>query len=219
VGLSAPLTRMIPPQATSGLVGPGAQRETARNITTSIPIQEKDKGPDEGDILNCAVSWTRDLMWMLHLKLQQQEDLAKVIADLGGTFPFKETEDERWIHTELMEVMAKNDGSKFHSDGIHKTPRAVYETTTASKELTANNELAKSIANSPTNSERSLPSSQQPIKVRKASTVSTYLFKLMKKDTEIIEAASNGDTARVAKLIGRGADVNTRDRWGVSHLF
>lgn len=113
-GLSAPPTGMSPPQATSGLAGPGARRATAGNITTGIPIEEKDKGPNKGDILNGAVSWTRDLMWMLHLKLQQQEDLAQMIHDLGGTFPFEETEDERRMHTELMDAMLKNDGTKFH---------------------------------------------------------------------------------------------------------
>jgi len=113
-GLSQPPTGMSPPQATSGLAGPGARRATAGNITTGIPIEEKDKGPNKGDILNGAVSWTRDLMWMLHLKLQQQEDLANIIAELGGTFPFEETEDERRMRTELMDSMVKNDGGKFH---------------------------------------------------------------------------------------------------------
>lgn len=112
-GLSHPPSGMSPPQATSGLAGPGARRATAGNITTGIPIEEKDKGPNKGDILNGAVSWTRDLMWMLHLKLQQQEDLANMITELGGTFPFEETEDERRMHTELMDSMFKNDGNKF----------------------------------------------------------------------------------------------------------
>jgi hypothetical protein len=112
-GLSAPPNEMSPPRATSGLAGPGARRATAGNITTGIPIEEKDKGPNKGDILNGAVSWTRDLMWMLHLKLQQQEDLANLITELGGTFPFEPTEDERRMHTELMDAMIKNDGSNF----------------------------------------------------------------------------------------------------------
>ena len=112
-GLSQPPTGMSPPQATSGLAGPGARRATAGNITTGIPIEEKDKGPNKGDILNGAVSWTRDLMWMLHLKLQQQEDLANLIADLGGTFPFEQTEDEKRMHTELMDAMLKNNGENF----------------------------------------------------------------------------------------------------------
>lgn len=111
-GLSGP--GMSPPAATSGLAGPGARRATAGNITTGIPIEEKDKGPNKGDILNGAVSWTRDLMWMLHTKLQQQEELAQILADKGVPFPFEETEDERRMHTELMDAMFKNDGSKFH---------------------------------------------------------------------------------------------------------
>lgn len=112
-GLSAPPNDMSPPRATSGLAGPGARRATAGNITTGIPIEEKDKGPNKGDILNGAVSWTRDLMWMLHLKLQQQEDLANLVTELGGTFPFEQTEDEKRMHTELMDSMIKNDGSNF----------------------------------------------------------------------------------------------------------
>jgi hypothetical protein len=56
-------------------------------------------------------------------------------------------------------------------------------------------------------------------KTKTASTRSTMLYKLLKRDTEIIEAASDGDIARVAKLISRGANVNIRDRWGVSCLF
>ena len=85
-GISQPPTGMSPPQATSGLAGPGARRATAGNITTGIPIEEKDKGPNKGDILNGAVSWTRDLMWMLHLKLQQQEDLATSLQILVEAF-------------------------------------------------------------------------------------------------------------------------------------
>ena len=112
-GLSHPPSGISPPQATSGLAGPGARRATAGNITTGIPIEEKDKGPNKGDILNGAVSWTRDLMWMLHLKLQQQEDLANIIAELGGTFPFEQTEDEKRMHTELMDAMLKNQGDDF----------------------------------------------------------------------------------------------------------
>ncbi|KAA8566810.1 hypothetical protein EYC84_009909 [Monilinia fructicola] len=86
-----PANGMSPPQATSGLAGPGARRATGA-ITTGLPIEEKDKGPNKGDILNGAVSWTRDLMWMSHLQAQQMEDLANYIAELGGTWPFEKTE-------------------------------------------------------------------------------------------------------------------------------
>ncbi|KAG4025127.1 hypothetical protein MFRU_066g00300 [Monilinia fructicola] len=107
-----PANGMSPPQATSGLAGPGARRATGA-ITTGLPIEEKDKGPNKGDILNGAVSWTRDLMWMSHLQAQQMEDLANYIAELGGTWPFEKTEDEKRMHTELMDAMAKNGEATF----------------------------------------------------------------------------------------------------------
>lgn len=102
-----------PPQATSGLAGPGARRATAGNITTGIPVEEKDKGPNKGDILNGAVSWTRDLMWMLNLKIQQQEELASLIESLGGEYPFTTTEDEARMQSELVDAVNKNEVSNF----------------------------------------------------------------------------------------------------------
>ncbi|KAL2129993.1 hypothetical protein VTI74DRAFT_7037 [Chaetomium olivicolor] len=101
-----------PSQATSSLAGPGARRAavgSAGNITTGLPVEEKDKGPNKGDILNGAVSWTRDLMWMLHLKIQQQEELVNAIIESGGTVPFAFSDDERRMQSELMDAMAKID--------------------------------------------------------------------------------------------------------------
>lgn len=103
-----------PSQATSALAGPGARRAaggSAGNITTGLPLEEKDKGPNKGDILNGAVSWTRDLMWMLHLKIQQQEELVNALYERGGQLPFEITDDERRMQTELMEAMARQDES------------------------------------------------------------------------------------------------------------
>lgn len=111
-------TSMSPPQATSGLAGPGAKRASG-SITTGLPIEDKDKGPNKGDILNGAVSWTRDLMWMLYLKLQQQEELANQIHELGGIYPFEQTEDERRMQTELMDAISKNGEGNF---GYSRTP-------------------------------------------------------------------------------------------------
>jgi hypothetical protein len=115
--LSPTLSGMAKPsQATSGLAGPGARRATggaAGNITTGLPVEEKDKGPNKGDILNGAVGWTRDLMWMLHLKLQQQDELANYIAELGGTFPFQITEDERRMQSELEGALSRNSTEQF----------------------------------------------------------------------------------------------------------
>lgn len=42
--------------------------------------------------------------------------------------------------------------------------------------------------------------------------------KLFKNDTDIIEAASDGQLERVAKLISIGMDVNAREKWGWSAL-
>ncbi|KAI0136273.1 bHLH family transcription factor [Xylariales sp. AK1849] len=114
--LSPSLTGISQPgQATSGLAGPGAKRATgAGNITTGLPIEEKDKGPNKGDILNGAVSWTRDLMWMLHLKLQQHEEMINYIADLGGHVPFELTDEEKRMQTELMETITKNGPHSFN---------------------------------------------------------------------------------------------------------
>ncbi|KAF4122623.1 Helix-loop-helix DNA-binding domain [Geosmithia morbida] len=114
--LSPTLTGMsTPSQATSGLAGPGARRAAgaAGNITTGLPVEDKDKGPNKGDILNGAVSWTRDLMWMLHIKLQQQEELMNSLAEAGQPFPFEFTDDERRMQSELIEAMSKNDGGSF----------------------------------------------------------------------------------------------------------
>ena len=106
-------TGMSPPQATSLLAGGGRRATGAGNITMGIPIEEKDKGPNKGDILNGSVGWTRDLMWALHVKLQQEAELAELITSLGGTFPFQETEDEKRMRTELMDAMEKNDPNSF----------------------------------------------------------------------------------------------------------
>jgi hypothetical protein len=203
--LSALPTGMSPHQATSSLAGLRAHRATASNIITSTLVKEKCHGPNKEDILNSAVSWTRELMWMLHLKLQQQENL---IADLGGTFPFEEPEDERRMYTELVDAMVKNDESTFHSKVFSRIPRSVYA-------IRANKEFENRLdeALSRTMGENS------GAKTKTASTISTMLYTLLEKNTEIIKAASDGDIGRVAKLISRGANVNARDRWGVSYLF
>ena len=116
-------TGMSPPQATSLLAGGGRRATGAGNITMGIPIEEKDKGPNKGDILNGSVGWTRDLMWALYVKYQQEHELADLIAQLGGTFPFTETEDEKRMRTELIDAMEKNDARTFeytrgHGSGL-----------------------------------------------------------------------------------------------------
>ncbi|KAK3941876.1 microphthalmia-associated transcription factor [Diplogelasinospora grovesii] len=121
-----------PTQATSTLAGPGARRATgttAGTITTGLPIEDKDKGPNKGDILNGAVGWTRDLMWALFLKISQHEELTNALLELGGTVPFELTDDERRMQTELMEAMARNE------DGHSKGPSAFSYSRTAGSGL------------------------------------------------------------------------------------
>ncbi|KAI9716450.1 MAG: hypothetical protein M1812_005345 [Candelaria pacifica] len=101
-----------PPQATSLLAG-GNGRRAAGNITTGIPMEEKDKAPNKGDILNGAVAWTRDLMWALHVKIQQESELAEIITSLGGTFPYEQTEEDKRMRTEILDAIAKNNPESF----------------------------------------------------------------------------------------------------------
>ncbi|KAL8705892.1 MAG: hypothetical protein Q9201_001040 [Fulgogasparrea decipioides] len=106
-------TGRSPPQATSLLAGGGRRATTAGNISIGIPLEEKNQGPNKGDILNGAVSWTRDLMWALHVKMQQESELAELITSLGGKWPFEPTEDEKRMRTELLNAMADNNPSSF----------------------------------------------------------------------------------------------------------
>ncbi|PLB43971.1 putative HLH transcription factor [Aspergillus steynii IBT 23096] len=102
-----------PNAATSLLAGGNGRRATAGNITMGLPIEEKEKGPNKGDILNGAVGWMRDLMWALHVKHQQEAELAELISSLGGTWPFEQTEEEKRMRTEILDALEKNDPSSF----------------------------------------------------------------------------------------------------------
>ncbi|KAH6854419.1 hypothetical protein B0I37DRAFT_30151 [Chaetomium sp. MPI-CAGE-AT-0009] len=130
-----------PSQATSALAGPGARRAaggSAGNITTGLPVDDKDKGPNKGDILNGAVSWTRDLMWMLHLKIQQQEELINALYERGGQLPFEITDDERRMQTELLEAMARNDDGISYSRTAGSGLRVPHHTDYKGEPLSAN---------------------------------------------------------------------------------
>ena len=124
-------TGRSPEQATSLLAGGGRRAASAGSISLGIPPEEKDKGPNKGDILNGAVSWTRDLMWALHLKIQQEAELAEQIAELGGTFPFQQTEDEKRMRTELLKAMSDNANEDFSYTRRHGTGLRVPDHTNA----------------------------------------------------------------------------------------
>lgn len=103
-----------PNPATSLLAGANGRRATAGNITMGLPIEDKEKGPNKGDILNGSVSWMRDLMWSLHVKLQQESELAELISSLGGTWPFEQTEEEKRMRSEILDALEHNDPSSFN---------------------------------------------------------------------------------------------------------
>ncbi|KAF1953282.1 hypothetical protein CC80DRAFT_144299 [Byssothecium circinans] len=104
---------MSPPQATSLLAG-GTGRRAAGNITQGLPIEDKDKGPNKGDILNGAVSWTRDLMWFLDKVLASNDEMAARLRQLtGDEWPAEPSEEERRMKTELMDAMEKNGFGNF----------------------------------------------------------------------------------------------------------
>jgi len=100
---------MSPPAATSLLAGPSGRRATtAGNITQGLPLEDKDKGPNKGDILNGSVAWTRDMMWYMHLKLRREQELKELVQSLGGVWPYTETEEERRMNSEICEVLNKH---------------------------------------------------------------------------------------------------------------
>ncbi len=109
-------TSISPPNAATSLLAGAAGRRaasTAGNITLGLPIEEKEKGPNKGDILNGSVSWTRDLMWALYTKYMQEDELQVRLRQLNVEWPFECTEDERRMRSELIDAFEKNDPSSF----------------------------------------------------------------------------------------------------------
>ena len=70
--------------------------------------ESAEHGPSKGDILNETVNWTRDLMWALYGKIQQQYEAKEYIDTLGGTWPFESTEDERRLQNEVIDAFDAN---------------------------------------------------------------------------------------------------------------
>lgn len=127
--------------ATSLLAG-GTGRRAAGNITMGLPIEEKEKGPNKGDILNGAVGWTRDLMWALHVKMQQEAELAELISSLGGQWPFEQTEEEKRMRTEIVDALEKNDPGSFHYSRAPGTGLRVPKHTNITGDVSSNGALS-----------------------------------------------------------------------------
>jgi hypothetical protein len=118
-----------PPQATSLLAGPNGRRATAGNITQGLPQEEKEKGPNKGDILNGAVAWMRDLMWMLYLKEQQQAEILQQLERLGGSWHHEPTDEEQRMMSELQYAVNRNGTDNFSYSRGHGTGLRVPEFT------------------------------------------------------------------------------------------
>ena len=128
-------TGMSPPQATSLLAG-GGRRATSGSISLGIPPEEKDKGPNKGDILNGSVSWTRDLMWALYQKYQQEDELAETLTSLGQPWPFQLSEEDKRMRTELLAAMESNNPMTFsYTRGPGSGLRVPNHTNTAGEPL------------------------------------------------------------------------------------
>lgn len=76
-------------------------------------MEDKDKGPNKGDILNGAVSWTRDLMWQLYTAYRNEEQLKQLMESHGVAWPLSETEDQIRMKTELKVAVEKNGWDNF----------------------------------------------------------------------------------------------------------
>lgn len=98
-----------PNAATSLLAGPQGRRAAgAGNITQGLPLEDKEKGPNKGDILNGSVAWIRDMMWYIQIKLKQEEQLKELVQQLGAPWPFEQSDDERRVESEIWEVLNKH---------------------------------------------------------------------------------------------------------------
>ncbi|KAF2858000.1 hypothetical protein K470DRAFT_260283 [Piedraia hortae CBS 480.64] len=80
-----------------------------------LPADEREKGPNKGDILNGSVAWIRDLLWYFQTKQAQEAQLKSLVNGLGGTWPFDSSEEERRMTGELMEVLQRHGPVGFNS--------------------------------------------------------------------------------------------------------
>ncbi|KAJ5325123.1 uncharacterized protein N7506_008225 [Penicillium brevicompactum] len=91
---------------------------TPRNITEDLLIKEKQRRPNNGQILSGTVSWISDLMGTLYVKYQQEAELAQMIDKLGSTWPFEPAEEDERMRSEILGASDKIDSIvRAHSRG------------------------------------------------------------------------------------------------------
>ncbi|KAK6531392.1 hypothetical protein TWF281_008198 [Arthrobotrys megalospora] len=101
--LSPGLHGASPPRATSMLAGGLGRRASGVGAAAlSIPLEEKDRVPNKGDILNGAVGWTKDLMWALYQKIKQEKEMQQKLESLGQPFPIAKNDEMKRMEAELI---------------------------------------------------------------------------------------------------------------------
>lgn len=96
---------------------PGVRRTSSMSQQAST-LEDRDM--TKGNSLDSAVTWCRDLMWLLQRKLEQESMLIEALAEVGGVIPFEIPEAESRMASELFTVMEQNSESNFQysrSDG------------------------------------------------------------------------------------------------------
>lgn len=91
------------PPATS-LLSNGQGRRAVGSISQGLPIEDKDKGPAKGDVLNGSVGWVHDLLWMLHKMILREKQLIEASGQQGPPL----SEEESRMLTELKGAFEKN---------------------------------------------------------------------------------------------------------------
>jgi hypothetical protein len=112
-GAMAGASSASPPSGMLAQAGPGGRRSTPGTITQGLPHEDKEKGPNKGDILNGAVAWMRDLMWMLYVKERQLQQVRGYFENSGTEWPIKLPEEEQRMMDELMNVVEKTGPNAF----------------------------------------------------------------------------------------------------------
>ncbi|EPS40718.1 hypothetical protein H072_5364 [Dactylellina haptotyla CBS 200.50] len=118
--LSPGLHGVSPPRATSMLAGGLGRRASGVGpAAITIPLEEKDRVPNKGDILNGAVGWTKDLMWALYHMLKQEKEMQQKLESLGQPFPINKNEEMKRMESELIAAIENNSTEPFRYSRGH----------------------------------------------------------------------------------------------------
>ena len=96
-----------PPPATSLLAGPNGRRATG-SISQGLPLDDKDKNPAKGDVLNGAVGWLQDLLWVINKLTSREKLLTETIEGMGGQSPLTVSDEESRMLSEVQAAFEKS---------------------------------------------------------------------------------------------------------------